>query len=159
MFNYGVLSGGGLLRMYVRRVSELSVQGAKVLLQAAIAKAAAMGVPQCIAVVDRGGNLLVFERMEGAKLHSQFSAIQKAYTAVSARAATGQLPTDLAMGIALATDSRFATIAGGLPIEVDGEVIGGIGIGSGTDEEDIEVAEVAIAAFKAAIAQEAKATE
>jgi len=143
--------------MYVRRVSELSVQGAKVLLQAAIAKAEAMGVPQCIAVVDRGGNLMVFERMEGAKLHSQFSAIQKAYTAVSAKASTGQLPTDLAMGIALATGSRFATIAGGLPIELDGEIVGAIGIGSGTDEEDIEVAEAAIAALQAAIAAEGKA--
>ncbi len=138
--------------MYVRQVSELSVPGAKVLLQAAIAKAEAMGVPQCIAIVDRGGNLMVFERMEGAKLHSQFSAIQKAYTAVSAKATTGQLPTDLAIGIALATDNRFATIAGGLPIEINGEVIGGIGIGSGTDEEDIEVAEAAIAALKSAIA-------
>lgn len=141
--------------MYVNRVLDLSVQGAKVLLQAAIAKAEAMGVPQCIAIVDRGGNLMVFERMEGAKLHSQFSAIQKAYTAVSAKVSTGQLPTDLAVGIALASGNRFATIAGGLPIEIDGEVIGGIGIGSGTDEEDIEVAEAAIEALKAAIASEA----
>ncbi len=142
--------------MYIRRVSELSVQAAKVLLQAAIAKAEAMGVPQCVAVVDRSGNLMVFERMEGAKLHSQFSAIQKAYTAVSAKAATGQLPTNLALGIALATDNRFTTIVGGLPIEMEGEVIGAIGIGSGTDEEDIEVAEAAIEALKAAIAAEKK---
>jgi glc operon protein GlcG len=140
--------------MYVNRVLELSVQGAKVLLQAAIAKAEAMGVPQCIAIVDRGGNLMVFERMEGAKLHSQFSAIQKAYTAVSAKVSTGQLPSDLAVGIALASGNRFATIAGGLPIEINGEVIGGIGIGSGTDEEDIEVAEAAIEALKAAILSE-----
>lgn len=138
--------------MYTRRVSELTAQGAKVLLQAAIAKAEAMGVPQCVAIVDRGGNLIVFERMEGAKLHSQFPAIQKAYTAVSAKASTGHLPTELAVGIALATGNRFATIAGGLPIEIDGEVVGGIGVGSGTDEEDIEVAEAAIEDLKAAIA-------
>ncbi|MBN8564545.1 MAG: heme-binding protein [Leptolyngbya sp. UWPOB_LEPTO1] len=145
----------GSFGMYINRVLDLSVQGAKVLLQAAIAKAEAMGVPQCIAIVDRGGNLMVFERMEGAKLHSQFSAIQKAYTAVSAKVSTGQLPTDLAVGIALASGNRFATIAGGLPIEIHGEVIGGIGIGSGTDEEDIEVAEAAIEALKAAISSEA----
>jgi glc operon protein GlcG len=145
----------GSFGMYVNRVLDLSVQGAKVLLQAAIAKAEAMGVPQCIAIVDRGGNLMVFERMEGAKLHSQFSAIQKAYTAVSAKVSTGQLPTDLAVGIALASGNRFATIAGGLPIEIHGEVIGGIGIGSGTDEQDIEVAEAAIEALKAAISSEA----
>lgn len=136
---------------YVRKVSELSTAGAKVVLQAAIAHAEKMGVPQCVAVVDKGGNLLVFERMQGAKLLSQFSAIQKAVTAVSSKAATGLLPTDLGFGIALATGNRFAAIAGGLPIEIDGEVVGAIGVGSGNDEEDIEVAEVAIAALKEAL--------
>lgn len=137
--------------MYVRQVTELSLRGARIVLQGAIAKAEAMGVPQCIAVVDRGGNLIVFERMDGAKLHSQFSAIQKAYTAVSAKVATGQLPTDLGMGIALATDNRYACIAGGLPIMVNGELVGAIGVGSGTDEEDIEVAQAGIEALLAAM--------
>ncbi len=137
--------------MYVRRKAELSCEGAKIVLRGAIAKAAAMGVPQCIAVVDTGGNLMVFERMDGAKLHSQYSAIQKAYTAVSAKAPTGRLPMELGFGIALATNNRFASSAGGLPIEIDGEVVGAIGVGSGSDEEDIEVAEAGIAALKSAI--------
>jgi glc operon protein GlcG len=137
--------------MYVRRVTELSVKGARVVVRGAIAKAEAMGVPQCVAVVDRGGNLMVFERMDGAKLHSQFTAIQKAYTAVSTKFATGQLPFELAVGIALASGDRFATIAGGLPIVLDGEIIGAIGVGSGTDEEDIEVAEAGIAALMAVV--------
>lgn len=139
---------------YVRKVSELSTAGAKVVLQAAIAHAEKMGVPQCVAVVDKGGNLLVFERMEGAKLLSQFSAIQKAVTAVSSKAATGLLPAELGFGIALATNNRFAAIAGGLPIEIDGEVVGAIGVGSGSDEEDIEVAEVAIAALREVLDRE-----
>ena len=138
---------------YVHSVSELSTEGAKVVLQAAIAKAEQMGVPQCVAVVDKGGNLLVFERMQGAKILSQFSAIQKAVTAMSSKSATGALPTDLAVGIALATGNRFATIAGGLPISINGEVIGAIGVGSGSDEEDIEVAEAGIAALKQALSQ------
>ncbi|MBD2038393.1 heme-binding protein [Phormidium sp. FACHB-592] len=141
--------------MYVRRVSELSAQGAKVVLRGAIDRATAMGVPQCVAVVDTGGNLLVFERMDGAKLHSQFSAIQKAFTAISAKAPTGQLPTELAFGIALATNNRFATIAGGLPIELEGEIVGAIGVGSGNDEEDIEVAQAGIEALQNAIAHHA----
>ena len=139
--------------MYVRQVRELSTKGARVILQGAIARAEAMGVPQCIAVVDRGGNLLVFERMDGAKLHSQFTAIQKAYTAVSAKASTGELPFELGVGIALASDNRFACIAGGMPIVVDGDIIGAIGVGSGTDEEDIEVAQAGIDALTAAIQQ------
>ena len=137
--------------MYVRQVTELSVKGAHIVMQAAIAKAEAMGVPQCIAIVDRGGNLMLFERMDGAKLHSQFSAIQKAYTAVSAKTSTGQLPTDLGMGIALATDNRFACIAGGMPIIIDGTLVGAIGVGSGTDEEDVEVAQAGIDALNTAI--------
>ncbi len=140
--------------MYIRSVTELSTQGAKIVLQGAIEKAEQMGVPQCVAIVDNGGNLLVFERMQGAKILSQFSAIQKAITAVSSQAATGQLPPELAFGIALATGARFAAIAGGLPIEINGEVIGAIGVGSGNDEEDIEVAEAGIAALKAVIGAE-----
>jgi uncharacterized protein GlcG (DUF336 family) len=138
--------------LYVRQVAELSVEGAKLVLRGAIAKAEAMGIPQCVAVVDRGGNLMVFERMDGAKLHSQFTAIQKAYTAVSTSSATGKLPFELAVGIAMASGDRFATIAGGVPILINGEMVGAIGVGSGTDEEDIEVAEAGIAALKAVIA-------
>jgi len=136
------------MSMYVQRVVELSVKGARVVVQGAIARAEAMGIPQCVAVVDRGGNLMVFERMDGAKLHSQFTAIQKAYTAVSTSFPTGHLPFELGVGIALGSGDRFATIAGGLPIVMDGEIIGAIGVGSGTDEEDIEVAEAGIAALK-----------
>ncbi|UBF29503.1 heme-binding protein [Kovacikia minuta CCNUW1] len=142
--------------MYVRQVMELSVEGARVVLRAAIAHAEKMGVPQCIAIVDRGGNLLVFERMEGAKLLSQHSAIQKAITAASHRTSTGGLPTDLAFGIALATGTRYAAIAGGVPIEIEGEVVGAIGVGSGTDEEDIEVAQVGIEALKAVLSSHPK---
>ncbi len=138
--------------MFVQKVSDLSIAGARVILRAAVSHAEKMGIPQCIAVVDRGGNLLAFERMDGAKLLSQHSAIQKAITAASHRSPTGTLPSDLGLGIALATDSRYAAIAGGLPIEIDGEVIGAIGVGSGTDEQDIEVAEVAISTLKQAIA-------
>lgn len=137
----------------MRKVSELSIAGARIVLRAAVAHAEKMGVPQCVAVVDRGGNLLAFERMDGAKLLSQHSAIQKAITAASHRVATGAFPPELGLGIALATDSRYAAIAGGLPIELAGEVVGAIGVGSGTDAEDIEVAEVAIAALKQAIEQ------
>lgn len=137
--------------MYLHQVSELSIAGARVVLRAAVAHAEKMGVPQCIAIVDRGGNLLAFERMEGAKVLSQHSAIQKAVTAASHKVPTGTLPSDLGLGIALATDNRYAAIAGGLPIEINGEVVGAIGVGSGTDEEDIEVAEIAIAALKTAI--------
>ena len=139
--------------MYVKKVLDLSIAGARVVLRAAIAHAEKMGVPQCVAIVDRGGNLLAFERMEGAKLLSQHSAIQKAITAASHRTQTGTLPAELGVGIALATDLRYAPIAGGMPIIINGEVVGAIGVGSGSDEEDIEVAQVGIKALKAMLAE------
>lgn len=138
--------------MYVHKVLDLSIAGARIVLRAAVAHAEQMGVPQCIAIVDRGGNLLAFERMDGAKLLSQHSAIQKAITAASHRTQTGALETELGVGIALATGLRYASIAGGLPITIDGEVVGAIGVGSGSDEEDIEVAQVGINALTAAMA-------
>ena len=139
--------------MYIHKVSDLSIAGARVLLRAAVSHAEKMGVPQCVAIVDRGGNLLAFERMDGAKLLSQHSALQKAITAASHRTQTGTLSAELGVGIALATGLRYAPIAGGLPISIDGEVVGAIGVGSGSDEEDIEVAQVAIEALKAALAE------
>jgi uncharacterized protein GlcG (DUF336 family) len=63
--------------MYLRQTQELTHDAALVVLQAAIAKAQEMNVPQCIAIVDTGGNLLVFIRMDGAKVLSQISATQK----------------------------------------------------------------------------------
>jgi glc operon protein GlcG len=139
--------------MYIHKVSELSIAGARVVLRAAVSHAEKMGIPQCVAIVDRGGNLLAFERMEGAKLLSQHSAMQKAITAASHRTQTGTLPAELGVGIALATGLRYAPIAGGLPIIIDNEIVGAIGVGSGSDDEDIEVAQVAIDALKAVLAE------
>ena len=66
------------------------------MLQAATAKAREIGIPQCIAIVDRGGHLLAFMRMDGAKVLSQWSAIQKAATAGSSAAPSGELGGHLA---------------------------------------------------------------
>ena len=59
------------------------------MLQEARAKAREIGITQCIAIVDRGGHLLAFLRMDGAKVLSQRSAIQKAATAASTAAPCG----------------------------------------------------------------------
>ena len=107
----------------------------------------AIGVPQCIAVVDPGGNLLAFVRMDGAKVLSQISATQKAITAASSRAPTGGAPDDLALKLALATEGRVTNLKGGLPIMVDGHCLGAIGVGSGTGEQDKEVAKAALGAI------------
>lgn len=136
--------------MYLRQTQELTHTAALIVLQGAITKAKAMNVPQCIAIVDSGGNLLAFMRMDGAKVLSQLSATQKAVTAASSRVATGGVPADVETKLALATGGQLTNLKGGLPIVMDGQVVGAIGVGSGTGDQDVEVAQAGIEALQAA---------
>jgi uncharacterized protein GlcG (DUF336 family) len=112
-----------------------------------VSKAAHIGAPQCIAVTDDGGHLLAFARMDGAKVLSIDSAIAKARTAASSRVPTGALPEDLERRLASATRGAHTNLRGGLPIVVRDEVVGAIGVGSGTGDQDVEVARAGIAAL------------
>ena len=138
--------------MYLRQTQELTHDAAMIILQGAIAKANEMRVPQCIAIVDTGGNLLAFVRMDGAKVLSQLSATQKAITAASSRVPTGGVPADIEVKLSLATDNNLTNLKGGLPIVVNGQVVGAIGVGSGTGDQDVEVGQAGIEALKNAIA-------
>ncbi len=129
---------------------KLSHTGALQLINAAIEKAVAIKQPQCIAVVDDGCNLLAFVRMDGAKVLSEKSAIHKAMTAASSRVPTGSVPEELAVKLAAATGGIVSNLKGGLPIIVRGQVIGAIGVGSGTGDQDREVGNFALAAFAGA---------
>lgn len=126
---------------------KLTQAGARKILDAAIGKAAVMGVPQCVAVVDGGGHLLAFARMDGANVLSIDSSIRKAMTAASSRGATGSVPADVELKLGLATQGKFVNLKGGIPIIVTKQVIGAIGVGSGTGERDFEVAKAGVAAL------------
>lgn len=128
----------------------LTEDGARALIDAAAGHARAMGVPQCIAVVDRGLNLVAFLRMDGARVLSIKSATRKAMTAASTGKPTGDIKPEVGIKLALATDGDMTNLGGGLPVIVDGQVIGAIGVGSGSTEQDIEVANAALAAFPGA---------
>jgi len=129
--------------------SKLTHDGALRLVQAGIAKAKQMGVPQCIAVVDDGGNLLAFVRMDGAKFLSATSALNKARTAASTRQPTGGAHAEVEIKLAIATDGGFTNLKGGLPVILNGHCVGAIGVGSGTGEQDAEVGRAALAALGA----------
>jgi glc operon protein GlcG len=129
--------------------SKLTHDGALKLLQAGIAKAQQMGVPQCIAVVDDGGNMLAFVRMDGAKFLSATSALNKAKTAASIRAPTGSGHAEIAVTLAVATGGTFTNLKGGLPVIMNGHCVGAIGVGSGTGDQDAEVGRAALAAIGA----------
>ena len=128
----------------------LTGDGALAVLEAARAKAREMGVPQCISVVDAGGHLLAFSRMDGAFVLSIDSSLAKAMTAASYGEPTGNLPEGVDLKLAVATGGKRVNLPGGLPIVVDGHVIGGIGVGSGAGHEDLEVARAGLAALPGA---------
>lgn len=136
--------------MNVEKHLRLTHAGAQKIIEAAVRKAVEMKKPQCIAVVDEGGNLLAFTRMDGGKVLSIESAIRKAATAASSRAPTGGIQGDLEFRLAHATSGRLVNLKGGVPVIVEGITIGGIGVGSQTGEEDLEVAKAGLAAIDGA---------
>jgi glc operon protein GlcG len=129
---------------------KLTHDGAMRLLNAAITKAKDMGVPQCISIVDAGGHLLALTRMDGAFAMSIETSLKKAMTAASYGEPTGNILAGVDIKLAIATEGKRINLPGGLPIIVDGHLVGGIGVGSGTGEEDRQVASAALATLKGA---------
>ena len=112
----------------------------------------------CVAISDESGNLIAFERMDGGKTSSVIVAQDKAYTAAAARKATHEynevcMPGNLAFGVHTECGGRLSTVGGGLSVYVDGEVVGGIGVSSGTPEQDIECAQAGLVALQSQFAQ------
>ncbi|AVH44978.1 GlcG/HbpS family heme-binding protein [Agrobacterium tumefaciens] len=133
-------------------INRLSLADAYILISGARAKAEEIGVPMCIAITDESGQLIAFERMDGSKVTSTIIAQDKAYTAAGAKRSTesygaASQPGQPAYGINSAIGGRLMVVAGGIPVVVDGEVVGGIGISSGTPEQDHACAQAGIDCF------------
>ncbi|WP_118135014.1 heme-binding protein [Oceanicella sp. SM1341] len=134
----------------------IDIADARILIDGARAKAREIGVPMCIAVTDEAGQLVAFERMDGGKVTSTTIAIDKAFTAAGAKKATHEYgaasqPGNPTYGINSAIAGRLMVVGGGLPVVVEGEVVGGIGLSSGTPDQDRACAEAGIAAFLATL--------
>jgi uncharacterized protein GlcG (DUF336 family) len=133
-------------------IQRLDIADARLLLAGARARSEAIGVPMCIAITDESGNLIAFERMDGGKVTSTTIAIDKSYTASGAKRATHEYgvvsqPGGPAYGINSAIGGRLMVVGGGLPVAVDGVVVGGIGVSSGTPAQDQDVAQAGIDRF------------
>ncbi|MGD9738933.1 MAG: heme-binding protein [Bauldia sp.] len=135
--------------MDIQQSLRLTHAGALKALAAAVAKAEEMGVPQNITIVDASGVLLAFVRMDGSKFLSIETSRAKAMTAASSRAATSGLDPVLAQSLAVGSGGKFINLKGGVPIIIDGQCVGGIGVGSGTGEQDLTVARAALDALGA----------
>jgi uncharacterized protein GlcG (DUF336 family) len=134
------------------KTMNLDLNDAARLLEGARARATEIAVPMCIAITDAAGNLLAFERMDGGKVTSITIAIDKSYTAAAAKKAThdyaaASQPGSPAYGINSAIGGRLMVVAGGLPVVVSGEVAGGVGVSSGSPEQDRDVAQAALDHF------------
>ena len=122
---------------------------AKRIAERAEARSAELGVPVVIAAADAGGNLMLLHRIEGALLASIEIAINKAWSAVAFQAptatlgplATGDGPLP---GLADTNSGRVVLFGGGVPVHVDGELAGAIGISGGTAEQDVDIATCAL---------------
>jgi uncharacterized protein GlcG (DUF336 family) len=133
-------------------IKRLSIEEAEVLVEGATQKANAMKIPMCIALCDESGHLIRFDRMDGSKISSISIAIDKAFTAATARNGThvyNQLcvPGQPTFGIHVSNEGHFCVIGGGLPVRVDGHIVGGIGLSAGTAVQDQECAEAALQYF------------
>lgn len=141
----------GSTQQPVRATHALTYAGARLALDAALARAQEIGGRFNIAVTDTGGALLAFARMDGAFAFSADIAIDKARTVTG----FGGIPSaDLYAGIESEEAVRFgiakrpgvAAFGGGVPIRVDGELVGAVGASGGSAEEDTEVAAAGAAA-------------
>ena len=124
-------------------------------IEAAEKQAQANGQPSNIAVVDAGGNLVAFARMDGAWLGSIDISQDKAFTARAFDMPTKELaamsqPGQPLFGIEASNDGRVVIFAGGIPLKSDGQVVGAIGASGGRPDQDHSVAEAGAAAFAAA---------
>ncbi len=136
----------------MKTTTNLDLNDAARLLEGAKARSAEIGVPMCIAITDASGNLIAFERMDGGKITSITISIDKAYTAAAAKKAThdygsASQPGAPAYGINSAIGGRLMVVGGGLPVVVGGEVVGGVGVSSGTPDQDRDVAQAALEHF------------
>ncbi len=139
----------------------LTLAGAQRLIAGAEAKAVTLGLKVNIAVVDDGGHMFAFERMDGARPASIYTANTKAVTAATFRAPSGPIPAgtttpdpllNLSLQLAAsASGGKMTTLGGGLPVIVDNQIIGAIGVGGGTGEQDTAVARAGIEAFETAL--------
>jgi uncharacterized protein GlcG (DUF336 family) len=129
----------------------IDLQTANAMITAAAERARSLGALVSIAVVDAGGNLVAFGRMDGAEIAGPTLAVDKAYTSVSNQISTQELsalaaPGGPLFGLHSNGGGRFVIFGGGIPIEDEtGAVVGAIGVSGGAVEEDVAAASAGVA--------------
>jgi uncharacterized protein GlcG (DUF336 family) len=130
----------------------MTLADARRVIAAAEKKAQEIGQPMNIAVVDEGGNLVSHVRMDNAWIGSIDISINKAFTARAFDISTKELAKnsqsgDQFFGIHVSNHGRVMIFAGGIPLKLNGKVVGAIGVSGGSGDQDHSVAEAGAAAF------------
>lgn len=130
----------------------ITLSDARRVIAAAEKKAAEIGQPMNIAVVDEGGNLIAHVRMDRAWIGSIDISINKAWTARAFNISTKELAEqsqsgDQFFGIHVSNRGRVMIFAGGIPLKRGNEVVGAIGVSGGMGKQDHAVAEAGAEAF------------
>ena len=133
--------------------SVISTKAASTAVLAAVAKAQELEIRINVAVTDSGGNLTAFLRMPGAFLHSIDIAKDKAYTSAGFGFPTSQwqgiFKSEEILKLGIPNRDRLVVFGGGLPLEIEGQLLGGIGVSGGTAEQDESCAKAGIQAIEA----------
>ncbi|MGH3692649.1 MAG: GlcG/HbpS family heme-binding protein [Pseudonocardiaceae bacterium] len=134
------------------KLESVSLEDARRVIAAGEGKAAEIGSPSNIAVVDVGGNLVAHARMDGAWIGSVDISINKAFTSRAFDIATVDLadnagPGQQFFGIHASNHGRVMIFAGGIPLRHGDQVVGAVGVSGGSGVQDQTVAEAAAAAF------------
>ena len=145
--------------MPIKAKKTLTSKGVRMMMDAALSRAAELGITVTVAIVDDGGHLLMLERMEGGRFHTVHSATTKAATAASnkrrtsSKGAQGQeLDVLHALGLTLAAGPKnWTAMEGGYPVMVENECAGGIGVAGGDWKQDQEIAQAALTAVGASL--------
>ncbi len=128
----------------------LTLAAAKIVAAAAEAEAERNGWKVSIAVVDDGGHLMQFARLDGAHLASAETAIGKARTSGMFRRPTKGLEDSINKGrFAFINAPDIVPLEGGVPIVVEGDVVGAVGVSGVQSAQDVQIAEAGIAALLA----------
>src|SRR5271163_1553390 len=124
----------------VRATVQLTHNAALTILCGCVARAEGLKTSVNIVIASSAGRIMVTFAMDDAYFLSMETATNKALTAASHRIDTRYLPEAIAKDLAMASGGKITSMAGGIPIWVDGQCVGGVGIGGASDEEDIDIA-------------------
>lgn len=132
---------------------KMNLQLAKSIIDGVLKKASEMGVNAVAAVYDEGARPVAVECMDNSYIASFDVALNKAYTAVSLKMSTAELkplaqPGASLYGIQFTNDNKIVVFGGGVPLEYEGKIIGGLGVSGGSEEQDTFLADFGGRLFK-----------